>query len=125
MDIHAALEEVARWCAEQTTAGNPETMEVDCHATVWITVAEWTPPWEVRWARRSSAGAGAPVAQLRYDAEACEWTLHHGTRGGWCEEGEAVRGSELGPLLDEVASDREGRYSGLAPIFRDGNVRSW
>jgi hypothetical protein len=59
MDIHAALEEVARWCAQQTAAGSPDTIEVECHAMVWITIGEAAPPWHVRWKRRSSAGASA------------------------------------------------------------------
>lgn len=32
MDIRAVLEEVARWCAQQTAAGDPVAIEVDCHA---------------------------------------------------------------------------------------------
>jgi hypothetical protein len=78
MDVHVALEEVARWCAQQTAAGDPDAIEVDCHATVWITIGEAAPPWHVRWERRCSAGASFPVAQLRYDLERRDWTLHHG-----------------------------------------------
>jgi hypothetical protein len=44
MDVHAALEEVTRWCAQQTAAGDPDAIEVDCHATVWITIGESAPP---------------------------------------------------------------------------------
>jgi hypothetical protein len=59
MDVHAALEEVTRWCAQQTAAGDPDAIEVDCHATVWITIGEGAPPWHVRWERRCSAGASS------------------------------------------------------------------
>ena len=115
MDIHAALEEVACWCAQQTEAGDPDRLEVDCHATVWITIGESAPPWRVRWERRSSAGAGAPVAQLRYDLERGDWALHHGKQPprGWCSDEDAFRSDELGPLLDEIAGDRAGRLQGL------------
>src|SRR2546421_3887917 len=67
MDVHAALEEVAHWCALRTAAGEPDRIEVECRATVWITIGESAPPWRVRWERRCSAGASSPVAQLRYD----------------------------------------------------------
>jgi hypothetical protein len=116
MDIHVALEEVMRWCVEQTAAGDPDRIEVDCHATVWITIGEAAPPWHVRWERRCSAGASAPVAQLRYDMERAEWTLHHGA-GGWCDDADAIRSGELSPLLDEIADDRAGRFQGLPPDF--------
>jgi hypothetical protein len=120
MNLHAALEEVARWCAEQTAAGDPDAIEVECHATVWITIGDSAPPWRVRWERRCSAGASAPIAQLRYDAEKREWALHHGERppGGWCSDDDAVRAADLGPLLAQVAADREGRFEGLPPGFR-------
>jgi len=118
MDIHAALEEVVRWCAEQTAAGDPEAIEIDCHATICITIGECAPPWAVRMKCRSSAGASAPVAQLRYDLERRNWLLHHGTTDGWCEEDEAMSGPDVGPLLDAVASDRDGRYRGLGPRVR-------
>lgn len=120
MDIHAALEEVARWCAQQTAAGDPDRIEVECHATVWITIGESAPPWRVRWERRCSAGASAPVAQLRYDSESREWALHHGAQlpAGWCDDDDAVRGSELARLLDEIAGDRAGRFQGLPPDFQ-------
>jgi hypothetical protein len=98
----------------------PDSLEVDCHATVWITIGESAPPWHVRWERRCSAGAGAPVAQLRYDMESREWALHHGDRSprGWCEDDDAVHADEVGPLLDEVAGDRAGRFLGLPPGFK-------
>jgi hypothetical protein len=120
MDVHAALEEVARWCAQQTAAGDPNAIEIDCHATVWITIGESAPPWRVRWERRCSAGAGAPVAQLRYDLETRDWALHHGGRPGesWCRDEEAVYACEVDPLLDEIAGDRAGRFRGLPPGFR-------
>src|SRR5215210_7759919 len=86
MDVHAVLEEVARWRAQQTALGVPDEIELDCHAMVCITLFESAPPWRVRWERRSSAGASAPVAQLRYDCERREWRLRHGVRSpaGWC-----------------------------------------
>jgi hypothetical protein len=120
MDVHAALEEVARWCAQQTMAGDADAIELDCHAIVWITIAESAPPWHVRRERRSSAGASAPVAQLRYDLERREWTLHHSAEppGGWCGDADAVRAPEVGALLDEIAGDRAGRFRGLPPDFR-------
>jgi hypothetical protein len=116
MDVHAAFEEITRWCAQQTAAGDPDRIEVECHAMVSITIGEAAPPWRVRWERRSSAGASAPIAQLRYDLDSCEWTLHHGDRpAGWCIDGDAVRACEVGPLLDEIAGDRAGRFQGLPP----------
>jgi hypothetical protein len=120
MDVHSALEEVARWCAKQTEAGDPDRIEVDCHATVWITIGESAPPWRVRWERRCSSGASAPVAQLRYDVERREWALHHGEQPpeGWCNEDDAVRACQIGPLLDEIGSDRDGRFQGLPPGCR-------
>jgi hypothetical protein len=120
MDVHAALEEVARWCEQQTAAGEPDELEVDCHAEVVITIGESAPPWRVRWERRSTAGASAPVAQLRYDCERRVWTLHHGLtpQRGWCSEEEALCDSELEPLLEAVAADRTGRFQGLPPRFR-------
>lgn len=120
MDVHAALEEVARWCAQQTAAGDPDAIEVDCDATVWITIGESAPPWRVRLARRCSSGAGAPVAQLRYDPDRREWALHHGGDPGesWCSDDDAEHAAELGPLLDAIASDRAGRFLGLPPGFR-------
>ena len=120
MDVHAALEEVAHWCALRTAAGEPDRIEVECHATVWITIGESAPPWRVRWELRSSAGASSPVAQLRYDLESREWTLHHGGQcpGGWCDDDDAMRGGTLGPLLDEIAGDHAGRFEGLPPNFQ-------
>lgn len=121
MDVYAALEEVTRWCAQQTAArDDPDRIEVDCHAIVWITIGESAPPWRVRWERRCSAGAGAPIAQLRYDLESREWALHHGGRpgAGWCDDDDAAHDDELGPLLDEIAADRTGRFQGLPPDFR-------
>ena len=117
MDIAAVLEEVRRWCARQTAAGDPERVEVECHATVLITIGESAPPWRVRWERRCSAGASWPVAQLRYDLDKREWALHYGVQGpqGWCDDEDAVRGSEIGSLLDEIAGDRAGRFQGLPP----------
>jgi hypothetical protein len=119
MDIHAVLEEVARWCAHQTGAGDPDAIEVDCHATAWITIAEAAPPWHVRWERRCSAGASSPIAQLRYDLDSREWALHHGPQPleGWCGDDDAVRAREVGALLGEIAADRAGRFRGLPPDF--------
>ena len=120
MDIHAALEEVTRWCAHHTEASDPDAMELECHATVWITIGESAPPWRVRLGRASSAGASAPVAQLRYDAERREWALDH--RGpeseGWCRDDDAARAPEIAALLRVVAGDRRGRFQGLPPGFR-------
>jgi hypothetical protein len=120
MDIHAAMEEVARWCVQQTTAGDAEAVEVDCDASVWITIGESAPPWHVRVARRCSSGASGPVAQLRYDLETRDWALHHGdpAPAGWCSDEDAVHARELGPLLDEIAGDRSGRFEGLGAGFR-------
>jgi hypothetical protein len=67
MNVHAALEEVARWCAQQTAAGDAEKVEPTCHAQVTITIGEDAPPWSVRGERRCSSGASSPIAQLRYD----------------------------------------------------------
>jgi hypothetical protein len=120
MDVEAALEEVVRWCAERTAAGEPDELEVECHATVWITIAECAPPWRVRWQRRCSSGVSAPVAQLRYDCEKRTWALYHGGPPGqsWCDEDEAVHAIEVGPLLDQIAADPAGRFEGLGPGYR-------
>ena len=119
MDIHSALEQVTRWCAQQTAAADPEAIEVECHATVWITIGESAPPWRVRFERRCSSGAGSPVAQLRYDLESRTWALHHGEApNGWCSDDDAVHAEAVGPLLDEIERDREGRFEGLPPGFR-------
>jgi hypothetical protein len=113
MDVHDAADEVARWCAQQTATGNPD-VEVECHALVFITIGEASPPWRVRWGRRSSAGASAPVAQLRFDLERGDWALHHGAApDGWCSHEDAIHARELGPLLDVIAADRTGRFEGL------------
>jgi hypothetical protein len=120
MDVHATLEEVRRWCARQTAEGEPNRIEVDCHATVWITIGESAPPWSVRWQRRCSSGASAPVAQLRYDPEGGEWALHHGERSaeGWCSDDDAVHARQVAALLDQIAADHDGRYQGLPPGYR-------
>ena len=120
MDIHAVLEEVTRWCARQTAAGEPDQVEVECFATVWITIDKAAPPWRVRLERRCSTGACAPVAQLRYDSETREWALHHGGRPseGWCSDDDALRAGAVGPLLDEIAGDLTGRFEGLPANFR-------
>jgi hypothetical protein len=120
MNIHAALEEVTRWCAKQTAAGDPEQIEVDCHATVCITIGENAPPWHVRLERRCSSGAGSPVAQLRYDLEKERWALHHGDPppAGWCSEEDAVHAGAIGQLLEMIEADRCGLYEGLPPGFR-------
>jgi hypothetical protein len=119
MDIHEALERVGRWCAAQTALGDPEEVEVECHATVWITIGECSPPWRVRYERQSSAGASAPVAQLRYDAEARQWSLHHGERlRGWCDEDDAIHDGDISKLLEEVERGRNGRFLGLPPGLR-------
>jgi DUF3024 family protein len=114
MDVHVALEEIARWCAQQTAAGDPDAIEVDCHAMVVVTIGEAAPPWHARRERRCSAGASSPVAQLRCDMESGEWVLHHGeTARGWCSYEDGVRAREIGALLDEIARDRAGRFRGL------------
>jgi hypothetical protein len=120
MEFHAVLEEVRRWCAQQTAAGDPDRVEVDCHAQLSITIVESAPPWRVRWERRCSSGASAPVAQLRHDFESSGWALHHGGRGaeGWCSYEDAVHAAEVAPLLDVIANDRAGRFEGLPPDFR-------
>jgi hypothetical protein len=120
MDVHAVLEEVTRWCAQQTAAGSPDRIEIDCDAMLSITIGENAPPWRVRYERRCSSGATAPVAQLRYDCESREWALHHlePPPAGWCSDDDAVCAGELGPLLDEIAADRAGRFRGLPPGFR-------
>ena len=121
MDIHAVLKEVTRWCERRTLDGDADAVEVDCHATVWITIGESTPPWYVRHERGSSAGASAPVAQLRYDVERREWALHHGGQAEckrWCGGDDAVYAREVSPLLDEIADDRADRFRGLPPGFR-------
>jgi len=118
MDIYAALQEVSRWCTEQTAGGDPEELEVTSHGIVVITIGESAPPWHVRRERRSSEGAGAPVAQLRYDIEHRDWALHHCACHGWCTDEDAGHARELGPLLDEIAADREGRFQGLPSGFR-------
>jgi hypothetical protein len=120
MDIKSALHEVTRWCAEQTQAGDPEQVEVDAHAAIWITIGESAPPWHVRWQRRCSSGASAPVAQLRYDLETREWALHHGgpPGRGWCDPEDAVRSKKIGPLLAAIEADRDGRFVGLGPGYR-------
>ena len=118
MDIHAALEDVAHWCAQATAAGDPDRLEVESHATVWITIGECAPPWRVRYERGSSAGASSPMAQLRYDLERREWSLHHPQQPeGWCSDEDAVHAAELGPLLDCLASDRTGRFRRLPLCF--------
>jgi hypothetical protein len=48
MDIRAALEEVVMWCAAQTAAGDSDAIEIDCHATICITIGECAPLWAVR-----------------------------------------------------------------------------
>jgi hypothetical protein len=120
MDIHAAADEVARWCADRTAAGDPERVEVESHAHVVITIGECSPPWRVRWERRSSAGASSPVAQLRYDLERRRWALHHGRcPDGWCADEDAIHAPEIAPLLDVVAANRDGLYDGLPPLSLD------
>lgn len=120
MDVHAALEEVRRWRAQLTADGDPDRVEVDCHATVWITIGESAPPWRVRWDGRCSSGASAPVAQLRYDPERREWGLRYRQEPpeGWCSDDDAVHARRLAPLLDEIAGDRDGRFQGLPPGYR-------
>ena len=115
MDIHAAFEEVARWCERRTAAGDPDAVEVDTFATIWITIGECAPPWHVRYERRCSSGAATPIAQLRYDLDRREWTLHHGVPGeGWCDEDDAARAGEVGPLLAAVEADCDGRFEGFS-----------
>jgi hypothetical protein len=55
------------------------------------------------------------MAQLRYDIETGEWSLHSGLRG-WSEE-PVARAHAVGPLLDVIAADREGRFRGLPAGF--------
>jgi hypothetical protein len=98
MDAHAALDEVARWCALQTAAA---------------------PPWHLRRERGSSAGASSPMAQLRYDLEAKAWSLHRGgPPDGWCSYDDALQSSELGPLLGVIENDRAGRFQGLGAGYK-------
>src|SRR4051794_36742859 len=102
MDIQAAIAEVARWCAEQTEALDPERIEVESHAVVTITIGECAPPWRVRFRRGSSAGASSPVAQLRYDFERRVWALHHPhAPEGWSMDDDVVHAREIAPLLDD------------------------
>jgi hypothetical protein len=118
VDVHAALEEVSRWAAQQTLARNPERIEVDCHGVVTITIGESSPPWHVRLQRRSSAGASSPVAQLRYDPERRSWALHYGQGGaGWCTDEDAIHAGHIADLLAFVENDRSGRFEGLPPSF--------
>lgn len=118
MDIHAAVDEVARWCAEQTAARDPEAIEFECHATVWITIGDCAPPWRVRYERGSTAGASSPVAQLRYDAQTRAWALHYCERPkGWCAEDDAFHAEQIPPLLEEVSRDRSGLFRGLPDTF--------
>jgi hypothetical protein len=118
MDIHAALDEVAGWCAKTTAAGDPEAIEVECHATVWITIGECAPPWRVRYERGSSAGASSPLAQLRYNAENRSWALHYLERPkGWCDDEDAFRAQDIPTLLEKVNRDRDGLFPRLPPIF--------
>ena len=120
MDIYAALEEVRRWCAEQTAARDPEHVEVECHAHICITIGDCAPPWEARWERRCSSGASSPMAQLRYDLEEERWALHHRDppSGGWCSHEDAVTAPEIGSLLTVIEADSSGRYEGLPHGFR-------
>ena len=120
MNVRDALEEVRRWCAQQTEHGDSDRIEVDCHVAVCITIGESAPPWRVRRERRCSSGATAPVAQLRYDPDRCEWALHHLEQPprGWCSDDDAVHARRLAPLLEEIASERDGRYQGLPPGYR-------
>jgi hypothetical protein len=114
MDLEAAIEKVAQWCAEQTAAGDPDAVEVECHAILCITIGECAPPWRVRYERRSSAGVSSPLAQLRYETVRDEWTLHHGrTPDGWCSHDDAVHAREVESLLTEVERDADGRFRRL------------
>lgn len=118
MEIHAAIEVVARWCAQQTEARDPDRVDVESHATLVITIGECAPPWRVRFERGSSAGASSPIAQLRYDFERRAWALHHAQApGGWCADDDAVHARDIGQLLDHVGADRKGRFQGLPPTF--------
>src|SRR3954452_8733118 len=121
MDVHAALEEVARWCAEQTAAGDAEKVEVTCHAEVAITIGEDAPPWSVRRERRCSSGASSPIAQLRYDADDREWTLHHlePPPHGWCSYDDARTARKIAPLLAEIARDGARRFQRIPPSLVD------
>jgi hypothetical protein len=112
MDLHEALEVTARWCEEQNAAGDPDAVEVECHATVWITLGECAPPWRVRYARGSSAGASAPIAQLRYDAESRTWALHDRGEPGeaWCDYDDAVRSHDIRRLITVLDAGIETRY---------------
>jgi hypothetical protein len=115
MDIHEALEAVECWCAEQTAAGDPDAVEVVGHATVWITVGECAPPWRVRSELGSSAGASAPIAQLRYDTERRTWALHHGGGPGqaWCDDEAALHSDDIPTLIAELDLGIETRYPRL------------
>jgi len=117
MDIEAAFADVVRWCAEQTQLGDPRALEVVCHLHVSITIGEAAPPWRIREQRRCSSGASAPVAQLRYDMEGEEWTLHHldPPPRGWCSYEDATAACRIGPLLDAIGAERAGRFQGLGP----------
>jgi hypothetical protein len=119
MDIHASLEEVKRWCAARTAAEDPDRIEVTCHPAIWITISEAVPPWRIRFQRRCSSGASAPLAQLRYDPESQLWALHGAGRPGeaWCSDEEAVHAEEVGALLDAIAADDADRYVGLPAGF--------
>lgn len=62
------------------------------------------------------------MAQLRYDLERKEWSLHHGERpAGWCSYDDAVESSDLGALLKVIEGDRDGRFRGLG----SGYVWPW
>lgn len=119
MDVHVALKQVTRWCAERTADRDPERIEVECHGMVVITIGESAPPWHVRRKRRCSSGASSPVAQLRYYPETREWALHHRQQppSGWCADEDAVHARRLAPLLDEIAGGRDGLYQGLPPDY--------
>src|SRR4051794_35761477 len=121
MDVHAALEEVARWCAQQTAAGDPEKIELTCGAQMTITIGEDAPPWRVRRERRCSSGGSSPLAQLRYDAHDREWTLHHlePPPKGWCSYDDAVTARKIAPLLAEIVCDGAGRFQRMPPDLVD------